>query len=166
VIPSVTEWWLLGGLILAGLELAAPGAFMIWIGLACLGEAGLTWLLQPSFPVQVVAFALFSAAALVAGLALRRGAKPPVLNTPQSGLVGRRAECLGFIGGEGRVRVGGTDWSARLIEGAPVPQKADWLDVVDVAGMVLVVRPHVVHSVRPHVVHSGDAGGAGKAGRG
>jgi membrane protein implicated in regulation of membrane protease activity len=76
---------------------------------------------------------------------MRRYAAPPTVNTPQSGLVGRSALNLGFVewvaGGEGRVRVGDTDWPARLADGVARADTSEWLDVVDVMGTVLVVRP-------------------------
>jgi membrane protein implicated in regulation of membrane protease activity len=145
MIPTGAELWLLAGFILLGLELAAPGAFMMWIGLACLGDGLLTWLFRPPFPFQVLAFALFSAVSIRAGLALRRQAVPSSVNSPQSGLVGRSARNLGFVDGETkgelRVRVGDTDWPARLAEGVARAEISDWFDVVDVVGMVLIVRP-------------------------
>jgi len=139
--PSNAELWLLAGFILLGLELAAPGTFMMWIGLACLGDGVLTWLIEPAFGLQVVAFAAFSAAAVGLGLLLRRPRNASSINTPTSGLVGRSAQSLGFTGTDGRVRVGDSDWSARLTEGAARPEKSDWLDVVGVVGTVLVVQP-------------------------
>jgi membrane protein implicated in regulation of membrane protease activity len=144
MMPGAAELWLLCGLILLGLELAAPGAFMMWIGLACLGAGGVTLLVGPGFGWQVVAFALFCAASLAVGLRLRRRPARSEINTPASGLVGRSAFSLGFAAGEGRVRVGDSDWSARLAEGARPPVAAEPLDVVGVAGTVLVVRPRVV----------------------
>jgi membrane protein implicated in regulation of membrane protease activity len=139
--PDNAELWLLAGLILLGLELAAPGAFMMWVGLACLGDGVLTWLLGPAFGTQVLAFAVLCAASVGLGLLLRRPPKASTVNTPQSGLVGRSAQCLSFTGVDGRVRVGDSDWSARLAEGASQPETSDWLDVVDVVGTVLVVQP-------------------------
>jgi membrane protein implicated in regulation of membrane protease activity len=141
MILSTAELWLLAGLILLGLELAAPGAFMMWIGLACLGDGLMTWWIAPGFGLQVLAFAAFCAVSVGLGLLLRHPPNASAINTPQSGLVGRSAQCLSFSGIEGRVRVGDSDWSARLTEGAMRPEASDWLDVVDVVGTVLVVQP-------------------------
>jgi membrane protein implicated in regulation of membrane protease activity len=138
--PSNGEIWCLAGFVLLGLELAAPGAFMMWIGLASLGVGLLTLFVAPEFPWQVAAFAAFCALSLALGLSFRRRPNAQTVNTPQSGLVGRTAQCLHFVGAEGRVRLGGTDWPARLTEGASLPASADPLVVVDVAGTVLVVQ--------------------------
>ena len=137
--PVPTELWVLSGLLLLGLELAAPGAFMMWIGLACLGVGGLTGLARPGLAGQVLAFALFCALAVGIGLRLRRRATA-VLNMPGSGLVGRSATWLGFAGPEGRVRVGDSDWPARLLDDTMVTDPAFGLEVVDVVGTVLLVR--------------------------
>jgi len=48
---------------------------------------------------------------------------------------------LRFHGREGRVRVGDSDWSARLAPGAPAPEVGARLLVEDVEGTVLIVRP-------------------------
>src|SRR3954467_9190559 len=134
------DWiiWLLAGLVLLIAEMLLPGVFLMWIGLACIG-AGLAAMSVPlGFDRQVMIFAVLVVLTLTAGLKLRR--RPTVLNTQTAGLAGRTAVALRFHGREGRVRVGDSDWAARLASGAPVPEAGARLRVEGVDGTVLVVR--------------------------
>jgi membrane protein implicated in regulation of membrane protease activity len=133
--------WLVGGVLLLAIEALAPGAFMMWLGLAALGVGGLVWLVEPAFAWQVVAFALLAAIAVGIGLRLRRAGRPRVMNTAESGLVGRSARVLTFEGREGRVRLGDSDWPARLAAGTPPPRPGEALRVVGVDGTTLLVGP-------------------------
>lgn len=134
--------WLATGLVLVVLEVLAPGAFLVWIGLAAICTGLVTLWLVLSFSAEVVAFAAFAAVAITVGLVLRRSIRPNQVNTPDSGLVGRRAMALSFDGQEGRVRLGDSDWPARLVATASVMPKFETpLEVVGVDGLVLLVRP-------------------------
>ena len=132
--------WLLAGLGLLGLEVLAPGVFMMWLGIAAVATGLLALVVALDFGPQVGIFAVFSAISLYIGLKLRH---PPAMtmNTQVAGLTGRVATVLHFNGREGRVRVGDSDWSARLAEGVPLPEPGTRLRVDDVDGTVLVVRP-------------------------
>src|SRR5580692_11532885 len=131
--------WLLAGLALAIAEALLPGAFLIWIGIAAAGTGLVTLAADLRFELQVIAFAVLAAGALTTGLRLRR--HRPVLNTRHAGLAGRTATALAFRGREGRVRVGDSDWAARLPPDATEPAPGAVLRVVDVDGTVLIVRP-------------------------
>jgi hypothetical protein len=133
--------WCAGGLVLMALEVHAPGAFMLWIGLAALGTGLVTWGLALPFAGEVSVFAVLTVVLVVLGLALRRHRRPSGINAPGSGLVGRSATALGFVGSEGRVRLGDSDWPARMVEGAGSPAPRQVLEVVAVDGLVLLVRP-------------------------
>ncbi len=135
--------WLLAGLVLMVAELVLPGAYLIWLGLAAIGTGLLGLALAVGFAWQVAEFALLVAAALVVGVSRRRRRRVSSVNAPGSGLIGRTALALNFLGREGRVRLGDSDWAARLVEGAPQPADLDRLRVVDVEGTVLVVRPEM-----------------------
>ena len=65
--------------------------------------------------------------------------KPAVLNTAQAGLVGRKARVLTADDGGLRVRVGDSDWTARLAHGAAMPVPGVVLRVVGVDGTTVVV---------------------------
>jgi membrane protein implicated in regulation of membrane protease activity len=56
-------------------------------------------------------------------------------------LAGRAATALIFHGREGRVRVGDSDWAARVPTDVPQPDPGARLRVEGVDGTVLIVRP-------------------------
>jgi hypothetical protein len=130
--------WLLAGLGLLIAETLLPGAFLMWIGLAACGAGLLTLAGGLRFEFQVVAFALLAAVSLAAGLRLRR--RRVALNTQRAGLAGRSAVALSFHGREGRVRLGDSDWPARVPADEAEPAPGAALRVVDVDGTVLIVR--------------------------
>ena len=117
----------------------APGVFMMWLGLAALGTGLATLSLGIGFELQVVTCGILAAVSLAAGLRLRR--HPRRLNTQQAGLAGRAATALAFHGREGRVRVGDSDWAARVPADVPQPDPGARLRVDGVDGTVLIVRP-------------------------
>ncbi len=131
--------WLIAGLVLMLLEVVAPGVFLMWLGLAALGTGLVIQVIDPGFAWQVVVFAAFAAVAIAIGLRVRSSRKAAQVNTPISGLVGREAVVLEFHGRTGRVRVGDTDWSARLAGGTETPEPQARLRVVDVNGTTLIV---------------------------
>ncbi len=112
---------------------------LVWLGLAALGTGLVLQDLTIGFATQVLVFAGFAAVTLSIGLRLRRTRAASGLNTPDSGLVGRQAVALEFHGRTGRVRVGDSDWSARLAAGTAPPAPQDELRVVGVDGTTLVV---------------------------
>ena len=136
IAPAVL--WLAAGLVMMLLEMAVPGVFLLWLGLAAVGTGIVVHLLGAVFWVDVVVFAALAAASIALGMKLRGPKRPSTLNTPGSGLVGRPATALAFHGRNGRVRVGDSDWNARLAQGAD-PQGA--LRVVGVDGTTLIVGP-------------------------
>jgi len=132
--------WLLAGLALLGMEMTCPGVFMMWLGLAALANGLVLLAWDIPFGSQVGIYAVFAAIALAVGLKLRRPPAPG-LNTQQAGLIGRSAVALSFAGREGRVRLGDSDWAARLSSGVAIPEPGSRLRVDGVDGTVLVVRP-------------------------
>ncbi len=133
--------WIAVGIVLVLLEMATPGVYMVWLGLAAIVTGLVVQFVEPGFAGQVIVFAVFAAAFIGLALRLRSQRGPATLNTPASGLVGREAVALDFHGRHGRVRVGDSDWSARLEEGVPVPQPREALRVTGVEGTTLVVGP-------------------------
>ena len=127
------------GLALLVAEIVAPGVFLMWLGLAAIGTGGVTLWLEPGLGWQVVAYALFAAVTLSAGLRLRGTRKPSALNTAQAGLVGRKARVLMADDAGIRVRVGDSDWTARLAHGLAMPVPGAVLRVVGVDGTTVVV---------------------------
>lgn len=133
--------WLVIGLLLMLGEIFAPGAFLVWLGLAGIGTGLVVLAASLAFGLQVVVFGVLAGAGIALGLRLRGRRRAPVLNTAGAGLVGRPARVLAFDGMEGRVRVGDSDWPARLAHGTPPPDVDALLRVVAVDGVMLVVGP-------------------------
>jgi inner membrane protein len=138
----MSDWiiWLVGGLALLMIEILAPGAFMMWLGLAACGTGLVVLASDVGFEFQVLTFGVLAAVSLAIGLRYRhpRQAK---LNTQQAGLAGRAATALIFHGREGRVRVGDSDWAARVPADVAAPEAGTRLRVEGVDGTVLIVRP-------------------------
>ena len=62
-----------------------------------------------------------------------------VLNTQESGLLNRSARVIVAGSNEIRVRVGDSDWTARLAHGVAAPAVGTELKVVGVDGTTLIV---------------------------
>jgi len=140
---SVAVLWIAAGLVLMLLEMATPGVFMVWLGLASVATGLVVQVTALGFAQQVMVFGGFAAATIALGLRFRaRRNATATLNTPGSGLVGREAVALDFHGASGRVRVGDSDWNARLAPGVASPQPHDTLRVVGVEGTTLLVGPN------------------------
>jgi membrane protein implicated in regulation of membrane protease activity len=137
----MSDWtiWLVTGLALLAIEMLAPGAFMMWLGLAACGTGLMVLATGIGFELQVVTCGVLAAISLAVGLRVRQ--RPGRLNTQQAGLAGRTAIALMFQGREGRVRVGDSDWAARVPPDVAEPVLGMRLRVEGVDGTVLIVRP-------------------------
>jgi hypothetical protein len=138
----MTDWilWLAAGLALLLFEMILPGVFLMWVGLAACGTGLVLLVTGIGFELQVMTFALLAAVSLGFGLRMRRRPRGTV-NTQPSGLAGRSATALSFHGREGRVRLGDSDWAARVPSDVPPPSAGTRLRVEGVDGTVLIVRP-------------------------
>ena len=108
--------WLIFGFILMALEVAAPGVFLFWLGLAALLVGLVSFVLHPSWQTQLLMFAVFAALAVPIWrrLAARRSAaseRSPFLNRRADALVGRVFTLeKPIIDGSGTVRIDDTIW--------------------------------------------------------
>jgi inner membrane protein len=111
---GVWNWLILGAIFLT-LELFAPGAFMLWLGLAALAVGLISFAVDWSWQAQLVAFAVLS----LALIPVWRRYAPRVEKPSDSPLLNRRAESyIGrvftldnpIIDGVGRVRIDDTIW--------------------------------------------------------
>jgi inner membrane protein len=138
----MSDWiiWIVAGLVLLMLEIHTPGAFMMWLGLAACGTGLIVLASGIGFELQVVTVGVLAAISLTIGLRFRHR-RAPRLNTQQAGLAGRAATALTFHGREGRVRVGDSDWAARVPSDVAEPASGARLRVEGVDGTVLIVRP-------------------------
>jgi inner membrane protein len=108
--------WLIFGFILMALELAAPGVFLFWLGLAALLVGLASFAVHPSWQTQLLMFAVFGAAAVPVWRRLARSdtsvsASNPFLNKRAEALVGRVFTLeKPIIDGSGTVRIDDTIW--------------------------------------------------------
>src|SRR5438128_1172518 len=117
MLSTLGSWnWLIFGLVLMALELLAPGIFLFWLGLAALLVGLLSFVVSPSWQLQLLLFAIFAAAAvpLWRRLARRGGeasASNPFLNKRADALVGRVFTLdKPIVDGSGTVRIDDTVW--------------------------------------------------------
>ncbi|MGU3536477.1 NfeD family protein [Methylobacterium sp. A54F] len=102
--------WVLSGLVLMGLELAAPGIFLVWLGLAAVATGLVAAAVALPWQAQALVFAGLAVAAVAAASRLGRRHEP-TLNRAARGLIGR--ECVlaePIVGGAGRLSVDDTLW--------------------------------------------------------
>jgi membrane protein implicated in regulation of membrane protease activity len=108
--------WLIFGFILMALELAAPGVFLFWFGLAALLVGLVSFALHPSWQAQLLMFAVFALAAVPLWRRLARSARgangdSPFLNRRTEALVGRVFTLeKPIVDGSGTVRIDDTVW--------------------------------------------------------
>lgn len=134
--------WLTFGLVLAGLEMLAPGVYLIWLGIAALITGALTFALDLGVPMQVIDFVFL---ALIAAFSARRflgergiPSSDPLMNRRGARMVGEVATVTQAIAdGSGRVHLGDTDWIAR---GPDAPAGAK-VRIAGSDGAVLLVEP-------------------------
>jgi membrane protein implicated in regulation of membrane protease activity len=143
-IVSLGAWkWIILGAILLALELAVPGAFMMWLGLSALLVGVLSFLIDWSWEWQGVAFAVFAVASIPLWRRFARKVEPP----DESPLLNRRTEALigrvltldkPIIDGVGTIRIYDTIW--RVNSGIDC-SAGSRVRVVRVDGANLVVEP-------------------------
>jgi inner membrane protein len=107
--------WLIFGFILMALELAAPGVFMFWLGLAALLVGLLSFVFTPSWQTQLLMFAVFAVAAVPLwrrfALTSTASKSNPFLNRRTDALVGREFTLeKPIVDGSGTVRIDDTIW--------------------------------------------------------
>lgn len=139
---SLGAWaWIILGVLLIGVELLAPGAFFLWLGLAAIATGLIDAVLDLSWQASALLFALLCVAAVILGRAVTRS---KTQDEPQAETLNRRGQSL--VGrvftletpikdGEGRIRVDDSSWrvtGADRFAGAKVR-------VVRIEGSTLVV---------------------------
>ena len=140
---SIGALWLAAALVLAIMEVVAPGFFMIFLAVGA-AITGFVALVAPGLHpiVQALLFALFSGIAVTLG---RRWyhrspstAGVPGMNDRTAKLIGRIVEVSEpIVGGEGRVKVGDGAWTAK---GPDMPAGAR-VKITGATGSVLIVEP-------------------------
>ena len=117
MLSQLTYWhWFILGAILLILEVFAPGAFLLWIGIAA-GVVGIILYAIPSlgWEYQVIIFSIFSVGSIVAWKRYRK-ANPevtdePTLNRRGSQYIGRTFTLdAPIVDGVGKIRVDDSTW--------------------------------------------------------
>ncbi len=113
--------WVIAGAVLIGLEIVAPGVFLLWIGLGA-AAVGLSVLLAPDMPLpwQLMVFAVAMLGSIAIGFMIQRRSRISIsgttLNRELDALVGREVEAIhDFAGGHGRIRVGDSSYTAQCV---------------------------------------------------
>jgi membrane protein implicated in regulation of membrane protease activity len=140
-IGGLGAWtWIILGVVLIGLELSAPGAFLLWLGLAAIltglidGWAALSW------QIATLTFAGLSIASVLVGRSVNgltpRG-EAATLNRRGEGLTGRVFTLEApIVAGEGRVRIDDSSW--RVL--GPDARAGAQVRVTRVDGATLIVE--------------------------
>lgn len=133
-------FWVVLGLVLVGLELAVPGVFLMWFGLAALCTGLADAALGLSWQAAALAFAGLSLVSVALGRALTRPRRDdhPGLNRRGDALVGQAFTLdAPIVAGEGRIRVGDSFW--RVL--GPDTPSGNRVRVLRVDGTSLIVEP-------------------------
>ncbi len=135
------HWWV-AGVVLLIVEVSAPGAFFLWLGISAF-VTGLILLVLPSmgWQYQFLVFALFTVISIVAW---RRYLKSKPITTDRPGLNRRGEQYIGrkftitepIVNGVGKVHISDTGWK---IEGEDMPEGAK-IKVTGTHGTVLKVE--------------------------
>jgi inner membrane protein len=115
-VVSLGHWnWFIAAVLLFVVEIVAPGSFMMWLGLAALLVGAISLAVVWSWQAQLIAFAVFSVAAIPAWRYFARKVERPVdrpfLNRRADGYVGRVFTLdKPIVDGVGTIRIDDTVW--------------------------------------------------------
>ena len=134
-------FWLSLGVLLGAAEIVAPGFFLIWLALAAVATGLIAWVLPIGFALQMALFAVLS---IITVYAARRWlvqnpiqSDDPLLNDRGARMVGEVVTVVEAItGGQGRVKVGDSVWSAK----GPDAAIGSRVRVTGVAGTIVTVE--------------------------
>ena len=113
---SLGSWnWFILGVVFLLLEVFAPGAFMLWLGISAILVGAISLTIDWSWQAQAIAFAVFAIASLPAFRYFARRVESPAdrpfLNRRAEGFVGREFTLdKPIVGGVGTIRIDDTVW--------------------------------------------------------
>ncbi|HUR06926.1 MAG TPA: NfeD family protein [Nonomuraea sp.] len=139
------EWiiWIILAVVLGVAEIFTVTAALGLLGAAALLTAATAAIGLP-VPLQLLVFALSSTAGLIVirPIATRHLRQPQLQRFGVEALVGRQAYVLSEVTGrEGRVRIGGEEWSARAYDETLVIPTGATVDVIEIEGATALVYP-------------------------
>ena len=111
---GIWNWFIAGGILL-GIEVIAPGTFMLWLGLSAILVGAISLVVVWPWQAQFIAFAVFALASIPIWLRVGRKVETPVdqpfLNRRSDAFVGQTFTLDKPIqNGSGGVRIGDTVW--------------------------------------------------------
>ena len=139
--PSLMNvWgWFVVAAILMAVELIAPGAFMLWLGLAALVTGGLLFAVPMPWEATLLVFAVLAVVFVLVGRRIsgaRSQTGEAALNDRIGKLIGRTFQLEApIVEGRGRIRVDDTTWR---VEGPDLPAGTQ-VRVVGLDGTLLKV---------------------------
>jgi membrane protein implicated in regulation of membrane protease activity len=143
-IAQLGPWsWVIGGVLLLGLEIIAPGTFFLWFGIAAIIVGVASLVFDWAWQIEVAIFAVLAIILVVIG---RRYFAGWGGNAPAEGLVNDRASRLvgsvyvlsePIVDGLGRVRIDDTTWR---VAGPDLPS-GQRVRVTGFDGTILRVEP-------------------------
>ena len=140
---SLTMWhWLIAAAVFFVLELIAPGAFMLWLGISAMLVGVISFFVAWPWQYQLVAFAVFALVSIplwrrFAGR-VERPVDQPFLNRRADAFVGREFTLeKPIVAGSGTVKIDDTIWR---LTGPDVPGGSR-VKVVRADAALLVVEP-------------------------
>lgn len=138
--------WIALGIVLIAAEALAPGAVLIWFGVAAIATGLLEMAIQPSLDYQILFFSIM-AIGMTAGFKFWQRRHPPATPAADSGAALNRpgAELIGqtlviseaIVNGSGRVKAADTSWRCM----GPDLKKGTSVTVTEVKSGTLVVKP-------------------------
>ncbi|MEU7743705.1 NfeD family protein [Nonomuraea sp. NPDC049158] len=139
------EWiiWIILAVVLGVAEIFTVTAALGLLGAAALLTAATAAIGLP-VPLQLLVFALSSTAGLmvIRPIAMRHIRQPQLQRFGVEALVGRQAYVLSEVTGrDGRVRIGGEEWSARAYDETLVIPTGATVDVIEIEGATALVYP-------------------------
>ncbi|MEU4232104.1 NfeD family protein [Nonomuraea sp. NPDC026600] len=139
------EWiiWIILAVVLGVAEIFTVTAALGLLGAAALLTAATAAIGLP-VPLQLLVFALSSAAGLIVirPVAMRHLRQPQLQRFGVEALLGRQAYVVSEVTGrEGRVRIGGEEWSARAYDETLVIPTGATVDVIEIEGATALVYP-------------------------
>ncbi|WP_157249167.1 NfeD family protein [Nonomuraea typhae] len=139
------EWviWIILAVVLGVAEIFTLTASLGLLGAAALLTAATAALGLP-IPLQLLVFTLSSAAGLlvIRPVAMRHIRQPQLQRFGVEALVGKSAYVISEVTGrDGRVRIGGEEWSARAYDETLVIPTGATVDVIEIEGATALVYP-------------------------
>ncbi|WP_350335940.1 NfeD family protein [Coralliovum pocilloporae] len=143
ILDSLGHWsWFILGAVLLGLEIVAPGAFLLWFGLSAVLTGALALVIPMSWQIQALVFVVLAIVSAIAGRRFYAGkseeSDDPLLNQRSARFIGRSFVLDEAISsGTGRVRIDDTYWRVS----GPDCGEGTRVKVTGSDGAVLTVEP-------------------------